>query len=312
MTLYPHIARLVFEQPWAILPEYVGLFQAILSERASGFVPSPEEIRARIGADPGELKAASGMGQQRQGTVAVLPLSGVISQKMNLMSEMSGGTSTERFAQSFRQAMADPTVGAVLLEVDSPGGGVYGISELADEIYAARGQKPIVAIANSMAASAAYWLASAADEVVVTPSGEVGSIGVFTMHEDTSALNEKIGVKTTLISAGRYKTESNPYEPLAPGAMAAIQDRVNQYYDAFTAAVARQRGVQQRDVMRGYGEGRVVGARDAVREGMADRVGTFDETVARLMRAPARKPMNTRSQAEELDFRRRRNRALAR
>ncbi|MCC7371633.1 MAG: S49 family peptidase, partial [Chloroflexi bacterium] len=131
-------------------------------------------------------------------------------------------------------------------------------------------------------ASAAYWIASSADEIVVTPSGEVGSIGVFTAHEDISAALEAEGVTVTLISAGKYKTEGNPFEPLSEEARGAIQARVDDYYSMFVRAVARGRGVKPADVRGGFGQGRVVGADEAVRLGMADRVGTMAQTVERL------------------------------
>jgi signal peptide peptidase SppA len=137
-------------------------------------------------------------------------------------------------------------------------------------------------VANTLAASAAYWLASAASELVVTPSGEVGSIGVFAIHEDYSAALDRVGVKVSLISAGKYKTEGNPFEPLGEEAQAAVQGTVNDYYDMFIRAVARGRGVSQADVIAGFGEGRVVMAEQAVRLGMADRVATIDEVIGGL------------------------------
>lgn len=310
---YVHVIRAIYEQPWAILPEYVALIQSIIQERAGGYLPTEDEIRARIGAVRGPDAAMGDRSSSSAGAVAVLPLYGVISQRMNLMMEVSGGTSTERFAAMFREAMADPSVGSVLLDVDSPGGGVFGVPELADEIYAARGRKPIVAIANSMAASAAYWIAASADELVVTPSGMVGSIGVYTMHQDFSRAEDMAGIKTTLISAGKYKVEGNEFEPLDPTAEAAMQETVDNYYAMFTNAVARNRGASVADVRGGYGQGRVVPARDAVRMGLADRVATFDETIARMMRGAPRKGVaSTRSAAADLEFRRRRLRQLSR
>jgi signal peptide peptidase SppA len=193
-----------------------------------------------------------------------------------------GGTSAEGFSRRFSQALNDPTVGAIVIDVDSPGGSVYGVAELAAEIYAARGSKKIVAVANSLAASAAYWIAAAADELVVTPGGEVGSIGVYTAHEDWSKALELQGIKPSLISAGKFKTEANPYEPLTEEARAAIQTRVNEYYDMFTKAVGKYRGATPSAVREGYGQGRVVGAKEAVDLNMADRIETLSETITRL------------------------------
>jgi len=118
--------------------------------------------------------------------------------------------------------------------------------------------------------------------LIVTPSGEVGSIGVVAAHMDISKMAESAGLKVTLVSAGKYKTEGNQFEPLSDEARAALQVRVDDYYAMFVKAVARNRGVSPADVRNGFGEGRVVGAKQAVALGMADRVATLDETLARL------------------------------
>ena len=127
--------------------------------------------------------------------------------------------------------------------LDSPGGSVYGVSELADEIMNARAQKPVIAIANSLAASAAYWIGCSASELYVTPGGEVGSIGVWQAHFDYSQALAAEGVTPTLISAGKYKVEGNPYAPLGEDALGFMQSRVDDYYAVFTKSVARGRGV---------------------------------------------------------------------
>jgi signal peptide peptidase SppA len=184
--------------------------------------------------------------------------------------------------KQFRAALADDTVKAIVFDVDSPGGDVDGIQELSDEIFNARGQKKIVAVANTMAASAAYWLASAADEFVVTPSGMVGSIGVFTTHNDVSEMDKMMGLKVTYISAGKFKTAANPDEPLSPEAEAAIQSVVDSFYDAFVSGVARNRGVAATDVKNGFGQARCVVAKDALKLHMVDKIATLDQTLARF------------------------------
>src|SRR6266576_1595301 len=141
---------------------------------------------------------------------------------------------------------------------------------------------PVSAVANLQDAKAAYWLGSQAKEFVVMPSGEVGSIGVFGAHEDLSQALETAGVKVSLVSAGKYKTEGNPFEPLSEEARAALQDSVNGYYDMFTKAVARGRSSDSQSVKDGFGQGRMVSANKAVKMGMADRVATLDQTLARL------------------------------
>jgi ClpP class serine protease len=140
----------------------------------------------------------------------------------------------------------------------------------------------MVAVANTQASSAAYWLGSQAHEVVVSPSGEIGSIGVYQVHRDASKAFEGAGIRHTLVKAGKFKTEGNPYEPLGDEARDAAQQAVNDYYGMFVSDVARGRGVAAEDVTDGYGEGRQLTAKRAVKAGLADRVATLGQTVSRL------------------------------
>jgi signal peptide peptidase SppA len=276
---YRHVAEMVYATPWAILPQTLRAIVELIDYRVAGQRLSEEEIRERIGAGPARRPS-----QTRQG-VAVLPLYGVIAPKATLMSDISGGTSLYDWRRAFGEALADPNVAAILIDVDSPGGVTDLVPEVAADIRGARGRKPIVAVANTMAASAAYWLAAQADELVVTPSGEVGSIGVLCAHDDISGLQQQMGVKTSLISAGKYKTEGNPFEPLSEEARAALQERVDEMYGMFTRDVAKGRRVTAGQVRDGFGEGRLVSALNAVKLGMADRVATLEQTLARMLQA---------------------------
>ena len=170
----------------------------------------------------------------------------------------------------------------IIFYINSPGGSVYGVAELADEIQSARSQKPVVAVANSLAASAAYWIGCSASEFYVTPGGEVGSIGVWQAHFDYSKAFEEDGVKPTLISAGKFKVEGNPYVPLDPEAQAFMQSRVDDYYNAFIQAVVVGRGVTVDVVRNGMGEGRVLGADAALAQRMVDGIASFDDVLARM------------------------------
>lgn len=288
---YPQVLRAVSETPWAILPGTLAAILDMLTIRASGQQLSPEEIQARIGDGPAHRQ------QQTSGAVAVLPLYGVIAPKVNAMTDISGGTSVEMFASDFNSFMRDPNIKAVVIDIDSPGGQTSLITELAATIRQARGTKPIVAVANPTAASAAYWIGSQADELVATPSGHVGSIGVFGAHEDISAMNEGIGIKTTLVSAGKYKTEGTPLAPLTDEARAHWQSLVDSAYDMFVGDVAKGRGVSPEQVRNGFGEGRMVAASDAVKEGMIDRVATLEQTIGRMMNPNGRSRVSGGSSA---------------
>jgi signal peptide peptidase SppA len=292
---YRHVVRAVAETPWAILPSTLAVILEIVEFRAAGGELTKEEVRERL--DAAEAARTSSRQASAPGAVGVLPLYGVVMPRATLMSEISGGTSLERFAAGFRELLANEQVGSILLDIDSPGGSTDMVPETAALIRSARGRKPIVAIANTDAASAAYWLASQADELIVTPSGMVGSIGVFAAHDDISVLQEKLGVKTTLIYAGKFKTELSPFEPLSEEARAAIQARVDEFYGLFVGDVAKGRGTDVASVRDGFGQGRMVTAKAAVKAGMADAVATFDETVARLARGQA---TSSRTKAEQI------------
>jgi signal peptide peptidase SppA len=211
----------------------------------------------------------------------VIPVVGSIMQRGGAFD--CGGATTQSISQQLRDANADDSVSAILLDIDSPGGSVYGVSELAAEIRASA--KPVTAVANSLAASAAYWLGTAASEFFVTPGGEVGSIGVWMAHEDWSKAMDDEGVKVTLISAGKHKVEGNPYSPLDPEARDFMQSRTDDYYGMFTRDVARGRKVSVEDVRKGMGQGRVLGAQQAVSEKMVDGVMTFDQVVRHMQKA---------------------------
>lgn len=263
------------DTPWAVKRERLQVYAGVISRWASGQAMDEDFTPVKSAWDARREQAARIGGNG----VAVLPLYGTIMQRAGMMSEWSGGTSTQQFSSALREALNDETVGAIVIDIDSPGGSVYGVSELADEIYNARDTKPIIAFANSLAASAAYWVGAAASEFYVTPGGEVGSIGVWSAHEDWSQALEQMGVKTTLVSAGKYKTEGNPYEPLNADALEFMQTRTNDYYNSFVKGVARGRGVGVAQVRGGMGQGRVLGGDQALAENMVDGVATMDEVL---------------------------------
>lgn len=273
---YVHAMQHFTEVPWAITETKLKEIQHFIMRKQT----MDDGIMAEFAAKGFEAKGRPSVNVA--GDVAVLNVFGVIAQRMDMLSQISGGTSTEKLAKDFRAALDSPSVKAIVLNIDSPGGCVFGVQELAAEIMAARSKKHIVSVSNSMAASAAYWIASAADEFVVTPSGQVGSIGVYTMHEDWSQHLEAEGIKTTFIQAGKFKTEGSPYSPLTEEAQAAMQADVNFYYDEFVNAVAKGRGVSASIVKKDYGQGRMLNSKDAKAAGMVDRVDTLEGVLARL------------------------------
>lgn len=289
---YSNVLRHVAETPWAIIPERLAVIVEVLTLRAQGVRFSDDELADRIGTGPARKQPYS------SGSVAVLPIYGVIVPRADAFTKISGGTSLVGFQAALAQAVNDPQVDAIMLEIDSPGGSTDLVAETAQMVRQARAVKPVWAVANTLAASAAYWIGSQAEEFSVTPSGEVGSIGVFAAHQDVSALQEKAGIKTTMVRAGKFKADLNPFEPLTEEAREALQQRVDEFYGMFVHAVARGRGVSVDTVRSGFGEGRVVTASRALSEGMVDRVETLEQAVSRLARGPAKSKAN--SQAVDL------------
>lgn len=248
-----------------------------------------EEARAHA-ADPSLLaqlrdpEAAAKLtpGRKVVGNIAVINVTGFITQKPNLFSLLFGGTSTEGLANAVLAAMVDASVGAVVLSVDSPGGVVFGVPEAAAVIRAARGGKPLIAVANPFMASAAYYLASQADEVVALPSSITGSIGVLSGHIDESKLLARLGIEVTEIMHGRRKAELSSARPLSDEAKAHIQSRVDYYGEMFESDVAKGRRISVATVRAKFGEGALFTANDAKASGMIDRIATLDEVLAEL------------------------------
>lgn len=267
---------------WAVRPELLAVIRDLHGRVASDMVLTQLQEAQSLSTSRSKAQVASG--------VAVLPLKGMLTPTPSLLALLfgGGGSGLIGFRSQLKAAAADPEVKSIVLDVDSPGGYVDLIPEIAADIRKAGDQKPIVAVANTMAASAAYWLASQAHEVVVSPSAEVGSIGVYQIHMDKSGALEQAGFSPTIIKAGKYKIESNPYQPLTADGIAQMQESVDDYYGMFTSDVAAGRGVPVEDVQAGYGEGRVLTAKRAKSAGLADRVATLDETVARLSSGRAR------------------------
>lgn len=274
---YQHILSAFVAEPWAMQREKLQAVTEFLLFKANGGQFSQEELAIRLGSRAQAEKSAP------QGSVAVIPVYGVLSQRMDMMTEFSGGTSYSTLKSALHEAIANPDVNAVVLDIDSPGGTVPGTEELSAEMRRLRGgEKPIIAQVNALAASAAYWIAASADEIVVTPSGRAGSIGVYTVHDDVSKAMEEAGIKRTYISAGKHKVEGNETEPLSKETQAYTQSLVDTSYDKFVSAVADGRGVTNAKVLDSFGQGRMFHAEALKERGMVDSIATLDETLARF------------------------------
>ena len=295
MHKHHRVLRTVAETPWAITEEKLAEINGFMDRVRAGDLGVEAAARA-------EFAPAEERPRVRVGSVEIIPVQGVIAQKMNLFSDISGGTSTELLAQQIQRAVDDSQVQTILLDIDSPGGSVFGVLELCDFMLQARAKKRIVALASPYAASAAYWIAASASEIVVAPSGMVGSIGVLMTHTEYTKAFEMQGIKTTIIRAGKYKVETNPYEPLNDDARAHLQAQCDEYYEMFVKGVASGRGVDPRTVRSSFGQGRMVMAAEAKTLGMADRLGTLDSTLGRLLMRGARETGGKSAAATVRDF----------
>jgi signal peptide peptidase SppA len=192
------------------------------------------------------------------------------------------GTTYSTILRAVLEAVADRDVTAILLRVHSPGGDCQGLEETADALHRAGATKPIIAHGDAMVASAAYWLAAQAHQIILTPSGEAGSLGVLATHDNLAGAAEKAGMKREFITSAPFKAEGHPFGPLSPEARAHLQRRVDERGRAFVEAVARGRGVSTATVAERFGQGRMLDARSALAAGMVDAVAPFAETLARV------------------------------
>lgn len=215
--------------------------------------------------------------------VAILNVEGPLFKRANLMTELCGATSYELLRRDLQTALDDMRVHSILLNVDSPGGEAAGTSELARAIFEARGKKPIVAYAGDLAASAAYWIASAADSIVIGTSAGLGSIGVRAAMTDTSARDERSGVRRV-----EFVSSQSPYKNAdinSKDGRSRIQGRVDALAQVFVEAVAQNRGVTVAHVLESFGKGDVLIGKAAIDAGMADDFGTFEGVLASLAEA---------------------------
>jgi signal peptide peptidase SppA len=274
---YPHVLMAFASEIWAMEETKLLAIIDLLAMQADGIKFGAEEIEARIAPQTAAAVA------RREGAVAIVPLRGVISPRVSLApnSSTGGGATAEGFIGQVNQMAGDDSVKAIVVDADTPGGNVLQIDEAAAAVAAVRGIKPIVVQVSGTLASAGYWVGAAADEIIVSPSSQVGAIGVRMAYDDVTEAMAKQGVKREIIAAGKYKGEGL-LGPLSEDTRAYMQSRVDDYFTLFVNRVAQGRGVTADQVRNGFGEGRVVGAAAAIKLGMADRIGTMQETLARF------------------------------
>lgn len=280
--------------PWAITPAMLEEIQGIYATHLRGEKINIPDVEATIG----RKLDNSHEGFEVQDGVAIIPVQGVISKRMNLFTRISGGVSTQLLQRDIAEALDDPKVKAIILDADSPGGSVDGTAEVSEYIYKSRGKKPIVTHTDGTIASAMYWIASATDSIYISGNtNAVGSIGVVAAHRDYSEAEKRSGIKTTEITAGKYKRISSQYEPLTAEGRADIQAKVDYLYSAFVDTVARNRGTSVEQVLENMADGQVFIGTQAVDNGLVDGVSTLDDLIDELAAGGSTTRGNTKNRA---------------
>jgi ClpP class serine protease len=251
---------------WAIQPEWLETIASI-AERESEYHGNLQALEAKLGRPLGNTMTAT----VRDG-VAVIPVEGPLFRRANLMTEFSGASSYEVLARDFAQALADPNIGSVLLSIDSPGGEVNGASEFAAMVRQA--EKPVWAYVGGTVASAAYWIASAADKIITADTAIAGSIGVQAGY---TVKDGRPGEKSY-----RFVSSQSPMKNASPetdAGAAQIQGNVDALAQVFIDTVARNRNTTAETVLESFGQGAVFVASEALKRGMIDGIGTFEGTL---------------------------------
>jgi signal peptide peptidase SppA len=272
MTDLPHIASRLFGTPLLAARPKLDVVLGVLGPRLAGHALEPMDI----GAIPGRELEITPEG------IAIVAVTGTLVSRSGYLAAASGLMSYGEIGDAIEAAAGDPSVRAILLDIDSPGGEVGGLFDLVDRIAAIQQAtgKPIQAVANETALSAAYAIACATEVITITQTGEIGSIGVVAVHVDESTADRQAGLAWSFVHAGERKVDGNPHEPLSARARADIQADVDALYERFVSLVARHRGLAPETVR--ATEAGVYRGDLAVRAGLADRVGTLRAAVTQL------------------------------
>ena len=266
----------ILNAPWAITPHRLEQIHGIYAAWARGESVDVAAVEAKVGRplvnDPQGYEVRDG--------AALIPMRGVMAPRMNLMTQVSGGTSTELFVRDVRAALEDPSVRSLVIMADTPGGAVAGTQRAAAAVMAARGIKPIATYVEGLMASAGVWVGTAADVVMMeSRTSQAGSVGVVATHVDVSKQEEALGVKTTEIVAGTYKRVASQYGPLTELGRQVLQNEVDYLYGLFVGDVAAQRGVSVEQVLESMADGRMFIGQQAVDAGLVDGIATLEETI---------------------------------
>ncbi len=287
-----NIWALVSSEIWAMEETAARSIQEVLQLRLNGQTFTDDEVEQRLGFTNGPYQGPSvrdltegemdGYGPRIVNGVAVLPLQGVLAPKMNIFMKISGGTSTQEFAKWYQQAVNNSNVKAIVFDIDSPGGMAQGNQELVDAIRSHPAGKPVKAVCMGTCASAAYYVGSTVDEIIASPSSNIGSIGTFHAYQENSKELEQRGRSIEIVRVGKNKGIPSGHEPLNDHSRGLIQERINSLNAMFISAVAVNRNMSEKIVWEKFGQGKVFLAAEALELGMIDRIGTLEQVVSEL------------------------------
>lgn len=279
MTDLPYLASRLYGTPLLIARPKLEVILGVVARKLAGDTLATPP--------PANVDAGMSGGLQVQDGIAILPVLGTLVRRASYIGAASGLTSYHDIEAMAEQAFADPMVKAVLLEIDSSGGEAGGVFDLAQRLrqLAHTSGKPLWAIADEAALSAAYAIAAAADRLWVTRTAEVGSIGVVAVHVDESVADAKAGLNYTFLHAGAHKIDGHPHAPLPAPVAADIQTDIDQLHAQFIALVAGFRRLTPEAIR--DTEARVYRGEAAVQAGLADQIGTRAEAITALQRQMA-------------------------
>ena len=317
-----HLARIadrVINRPLLLMPKKLGLIVEVLAgrigiEAGADFGLRDPAAEAAVAGLPGASRfagesydRASGRAMPYRRTpegVAIVTITGSLVNRGAWVGASSGLTSYEGIAFQIDSAARDPKVRSILLDMESPGGEAVGCFEVAATIRKVGAEKPIHAMVNGMAASAAYAIASACRSITSVESGLSGSIGVVMLHADYSRAIDRAGITPTFIHAGAHKVDGNPFEPLSKEVRGDLQAEVEKFYSLFLETVAAGRGKRLSAKAARATEARTFIGQAALDAGLVDQIGNFGELLAMMNRSAAKSsPRNTGGARMALDLR---------
>ena len=275
--------RAMLSEPWAIDPSYIPLLAAI-AQRNHGSA----EIQAAEGwakrdyqlmAGPSAIRLDGSYRSFVSEGVAIIPVTGPIFPRANMMTEMSGATSCTMVQNDICAALNADEVGGILFIFDTPGGAVSGVNATADLMDKAKKQKPTCAFVSGSAASAGYWLASQAGEIVMERTALVGSVGVVVSTSKQTEVDADGRMEIEIVSSNAGNKRVDPSTEDGQGEIRGMLDAIER---EFIADIARGRGISTETVIEKFGQGGVKVGSDAIAAGMADRIGSYDIALKRM------------------------------